>query len=133
MNRTRKSLFLLIIVASAITVFATSNGAWLAKVPGPYRDKSNPYRDQPDAVAAGRRVFEDHCAHCHGTDAEGTKKRPSLRSARVQQEATEGDLFWLLKNGSMGYGMPTWAKLGDPQIWQVITYVRSLHQEQAAK
>jgi len=26
----------------------------------------------------------------------------------------------------MKYGMPSWAKLGDPQIWQVITYVRSL-------
>ena len=133
MNRKSKSLFLLMIVASAVTVLATSNGAWLAKVPDPYRDKANPYHDQPDAVAAGRRVFLDHCAHCHGEDAEGTKKRPSLRSARVQQEATEGDLFWLLKNGSMGYGMPTWAKLGDPQIWQVITYVRSLHQEQAAR
>lgn len=133
MNRSPKSLFLFIIVASAVTVFATSNGAWLAKVPEPYRDKANPYRDQPDAVAAGRRVFEDHCAHCHGADAEGTKKRPSLRTARVQQEATEGDLFWLLKNGSMGYGMPTWAKLGDPQIWQVVTYVRSLHQQQAAR
>ena len=133
MNRTRRFFFLLLVVASGVTVFATSNGAWLAKVPAPYRDRTNPYHDQADAVAAGRRVFEDHCAHCHGEEAEGTKKRPSLRTERVQQEATEGDLFWLLKNGSMGYGMPTWAKLGDPQIWQVITYVRSLHQQQAAK
>lgn len=133
MNHKRPPFLLLILVVSAWALFASSNGAWLEKVPAPYRDKVNPYRDQPDAIAAGRRVFVDHCAHCHGEDAEGTKKRPSLRSARVQQEATEGDLFWLLKNGSMSYGMPTWAKLGDPQIWQVITYVRSLHPEQAAK
>ena len=50
----------------------------------------------------------------------------SGRSERVQQVATEGDLHWLVTNGSMKYGMPSWAKLGDPQIWQVITYVRSL-------
>jgi len=123
---------LLLIASSALAVYATSNGAWLAKVPAKEHDKSNPYHDQTDAIAAGRRVFVDHCAHCHGEDAEGTKKRPSLRTSRVQQEATEGDLYWLLRNGSMGYGMPTWGKLGDPQIWQVVTYLRSLHVDQAS-
>jgi mono/diheme cytochrome c family protein len=46
----------------------------------------------------------------------------------VQQEATEGDLHWLLVNGNMARGMPSWSKLGDPQIWQVISYLRSLSQ-----
>lgn len=124
---------MLLIVFSAATLFATSNGAWLAKVPAQDRDKVNPYRDQQDAVAAGRRIFVDRCAHCHGEDAEGIKKRPSLRTSRVQQEATDGDLHWLLKNGSMAYGMPSWSKLGDPQIWQVIMYVKSLHVDTAAR
>ncbi|HZP22000.1 MAG TPA: c-type cytochrome [Terriglobales bacterium] len=115
------------------TLFATSNGAWLAKVPAREHERNNPYRDQPDAVLAGQRVFHDHCAHCHGEDAEGIKKHPSLRSARVQQQATDGDLHWLLTNGSMGSGMPSWAKLGDPQIWQVITYLKSLHPDQVAR
>ena len=120
------------LVASFVTllpllVFATSNGAWMAKVPSHERERINPYREQPDAVAAGRRIFVDHCAHCHGNDAEGTKKRPSLKTARVQQEATDGDLHWLLVNGNRGQGMPSWVKLGDPQIWQVICYVKSLH------
>lgn len=132
----RNSKFLLVLlffVITTLSVFATSNGAWLNKVPEKDRDRTNPYGNQPDAVAAGERVFHDHCAHCHGEDAEGTKKRPSLRSERVQQQATEGDLHWLLVNGSMGSGMPSWSKLGDPQIWQVITYVRSLHTEQASR
>ena len=134
MVRNSKSLLvLLFFVIATLSVFATSNGAWLNKVPAKDRDKGNPYADQPDAVAAGQRVFRDHCAHCHGEEAEGTKKRPSLRTERVQQEATEGDLHWLLVNGSMGSGMPSWSKLGDPQIWQVITYVRSLHAEQASR
>jgi len=127
------SLIVGVVLASALALSATSNGGWLAKVPAGEHEKANPYHEQPDAIAAGQRVFHDHCAHCHGDDAEGTKKRPSLRSERVQQQATEGDLHWLLKNGSMGYGMPTWSKLGDPQIWQVVTYVKSLHQEQATR
>lgn len=136
MIRSAKSFLMIALLAlSALTLFAsaTADGAWLNKVPVKDRDKTNPYANQPDAVAAGQRVFHDHCAHCHGDEAEGTKKRPSLRTERVQQQASEGDLHWLLVNGYMSHGMPAWSKLGDPQIWQVITYVRSLHVEQAAK
>jgi mono/diheme cytochrome c family protein len=134
MVRNSKSLLvLLFFVITTLSLFATSNGAWMNKVPMKDRDKSNPYANQQDAVGAGQRIFHDHCAHCHGEDAEGTKKRPSLRTERVQQQATVGDLHWLLVNGSMGSGMPSWSKLGDPQIWQVITYVRSLQVEQASR
>ncbi len=121
------SFVALAILLSSLATFATSNGAWLRNVPQHDRERVNPYRDQPDAIAAGHRIFLDHCAHCHGNDAEGTKKRPSLRSTRVQQEATDGDLHWLLVNGNRSQGMPSWIKLGDPQIWQVICYVKSLH------
>lgn len=134
MLRNSKSLLvLLFFVLTTLALFASSNGAWLNKVPAKDRDKTNPYASQPEAVLAGEHIFHDHCAHCHGEDAEGTKKRPSLRTERVQQQATPGDLHWLLVNGSMGSGMPSWSKLGDPQIWQVITYVKSLHAEQASR
>jgi mono/diheme cytochrome c family protein len=130
--KSKSLLVFALLLLSAFAVFATSNGAWMDKVPEKERDKANPYGSQADAVAAGQHVFHDHCAHCHGADAEGTKKRPSLRTERVQQQATEGDLHWLLVNGDKS-GMPTWSKLGDPQIWQVIAYVRSLKVETAAK
>src|SRR5207244_2500603 len=95
----KASLFVVLFLFSVLAVFATSNGAWLDKVSERDRGKTNPYGTQADAVAAGQRVFHDHCAHCHGADAEGTKKRPSLRTERVEQQATEGDLHWLLVNG----------------------------------
>lgn len=118
----------LISLVAATLAFGVADGAWLKSVPAHDHERTNPYHDQPDAVAAGRRVFADHCSHCHGANAEGTKKRPPLKSQRVQQEATEGDLHWLLVNGNMRKGMPSWSKLGDPQIWQVIAYVKSLHE-----
>ena len=68
----RPSLFsiaTLLIISSSLAGFATSNGAWLTNVPQRERERVNPYRDQPDAVAAGRRIYLDHCAHCHGNDA----------------------------------------------------------------
>ena len=122
-----RALLLLFLFSCTIAAVCEANGAWLTKVPEKDRVKTNPYQSQPDAVAAGALVYEDHCSHCHGKQAEGNKKHPSLKSERVQQQATEGDLHWLLVNGNMGRGMPSWAKLGDPQIWQVVTYLKSLH------
>ena len=110
------------------TLFAVADGSWLRNVPARDHERQSPYRNEADAVAAGRRVYVDRCSHCHGLNAQGTKKRPPLTSARVQQQATEGDLHWLLVNGNLRKGMPSWAKLPDPQLWQVVTYRKSLHQ-----
>jgi mono/diheme cytochrome c family protein len=125
----RLFLTLVMVASSTMFLFAAADGAWLMNVPARDHEKANPYQDQPDAISAGRRLFEDHCVGCHGENAQGKKKRPSLRSQRVQQQATVGDLHWLLVNGNMRKGMPSWSKLGDPQIWQVIGYVKSLHEK----
>ena len=70
---------------------AAANGSWLKHVPESDRASVNPYAGQPDAIAAGAKLFADHCAKCHGADALGRGKRPSLRSDRVQN-ATDGEL-----------------------------------------
>jgi mono/diheme cytochrome c family protein len=122
----RKHLVLVFILISATSVVAAVSADWLTQVPDRDRQKTNPYGDQPQAIQAGRLLFADHCAQCHGDTAEGTKKRPSLRTARVQSQATEGDLRWLLANGNLRRGMPSWSKLPDQQLWQLISYLRSL-------
>ena len=98
--------------------------AELAKVPEKDRSRLNPLETDPDAVAAGAKLFERHCAECHGNAAAG-KKGPSLRVAEVQQ-ATPGALFWVLTNGVVRRGMPVWSKLPEPQRWQIISYLKSL-------
>lgn len=74
----------------------------------------------------GRNLFLDHCASCHRDNAEGNGKKPSLRTPRIQKEASEGDLHWLLVNGNLGRGMPSWSKLPDEQRWQLVAYLKSL-------
>jgi len=128
MKLKRAWLVIFTMLTLAVLAFGVADGSWMRHVPAKDHDRKNPYAGQADAVAAGRLIYEDHCSKCHGENAEGTKKRPSLKSARVQQEATEGDLHWLLVNGNMARGMPSWSKLGDPQIWQAIRYVKSLGQ-----
>jgi mono/diheme cytochrome c family protein len=114
-----------VILLCAAMVSLAADGSWLKRVPEADRKRVNPFAGQPDAIAAGGRVFEDHCAKCHGEDAMGRGKRPSLRSDRVQH-ATEGEIFWLLRNGNLPKGMPTWAALPEPMRWQIIAYIKSL-------
>ena len=97
----------------------------LAKAPEKARKRVNPLENDPEAIAAGRLLFEDHCAECHGDKAEGGKKGPNLRAPEVQN-ATPGTLFWLLTNGVVRKGMPVWSRLPEPQRWQLVRYLKSL-------
>jgi mono/diheme cytochrome c family protein len=99
--------------------------AELAKAPDKARARKNPLESDPDAVAAGRKLFAGKCAECHGENADGGKKGPSLRAQEVQ-EATPGALFWVLTNGVVRRGMPVWSKLPEPQRWQLVSYLKSM-------
>lgn len=99
--------------------------AELAKAPRKAAARRNPLETDPDSVAAGGKLFDQHCAECHGPMAEGGKKGPSLVAAEVQQ-ANPGTLFWLLTNGVVRRGMPVWSKLPEPQRWQLVSFIKSL-------
>jgi len=117
--------------AALVWCIAAADGSWLMHVPDSYRSKPNPYSGRADAIAAGSRVFADHCSKCHGPDALGNKDHPSLRSERVQN-ATDGEISWLLKNGNLAKGMPSWSSIAEPTRWQIIAYVKSLGVSAAA-
>jgi len=97
----------------------------LSKAPKKAVSRPNPLAADHDAVLAGGKLFDLHCAECHGDMAEGTKKAPSLRANEVQQ-AAPGTIFWVLTNGVVRHGMPVWSKLPEPQRWQLVTYIKSL-------
>jgi mono/diheme cytochrome c family protein len=106
--------------------------AELGKAPEKARNRANPLENDPEAVAAGRLLFEDHCAECHGDNAEGGKRAPSLRAPEVQY-ATPGTIFWLITNGVVRRGMPVWSRLPEPQRWQLVRYLKSLGIAQPAR
>lgn len=97
----------------------------LAKAPQKAVTRPNPLENDPNAVAAGGKLFEMHCSECHGDMAEGGRKAPSLVAEEVQR-ATPGTLFWVLTNGVVRRGMPVWSKLPEPQRWQIVSYLKSL-------
>ena len=109
---------------AALLAAAEVNQDWLRKVPAAERARANPYAGQADAIAAGARLFADHCARCHGADLEGERGKPSLRT-EVVKNATDGEIFWLLRNGDLRHGMPSWSGLPEPERWEVVAFLKS--------
>lgn len=99
--------------------------AEISKAPEKARTKRNPMEADPEAAVAGRILFEQRCAECHGDTAEGSRRGPSLRAAEVQN-AEPGAIFWILTNGVVRKGMPVWSKLPEAQRWQLVNYIKSL-------
>jgi hypothetical protein len=44
----------------------------------------------------------------------------------MMKDIPDGQLFWIIKNGSPETGMMSFVGLPDEQVWQVIQYIRSL-------
>jgi mono/diheme cytochrome c family protein len=114
-----------LLTSAVVVAHAADTSAWKQRVSEEDRKRVNPYANQQDAVSAGAKIFSDHCAKCHGSDALGRGKKPSLRAKEVQQ-AADGELLWLLRNGDLRQGMPSWSSLPEPSRWQVIAYIKSL-------
>ncbi|HEX3070661.1 MAG TPA: c-type cytochrome [Thermoanaerobaculia bacterium] len=76
-------------------------------------------------VAAGGKLFTQHCASCHGAGAQGTTRAPSLHSASVQMMSDDA-LVQFLTDGDLRRGMPSWSRLPEERRWQLTRYVKSL-------
>ena len=87
--------------------------------------RTNPYGKQSVAERAGQKLFKRECANCHGKQAQGTERAPALASP-VLSQTTPGAIFWVLRNGSLRRGMPSFSHLPEPQRWQIVTYLKTL-------
>ena len=105
--------------------------------PTEYASKVNPLAGKADAVSEGAALFQANCASCHGAEGRGdgpagTSLDPKpVNLAAVQEDFSDAYLFWLISEGGatspFNSLMPSWKSLLDEQqIWQVITFLRTL-------
>jgi mono/diheme cytochrome c family protein len=109
---------------------ARTRDSEFANAPQSAHTRLNPYEGKPEAIRAGRKLFERHCAECHGLDARGHGKAPKLDSEFLQR-VPPGDLFWFLTNGNLWAGMPAWSRLPDAQRGQIVAYLKTLRKSGA--
>ena len=92
----------------------------------------NPYAGDPSAAKIGASQFRANCAFCHGLGARGGGRGPDLTRVQKRHGSSDADLFRTINEGVPGTAMPpngaTQQGVGmtDAEIWQVITYIRSV-------
>ena len=80
----------------------------------------------PQARAMGERLFLNHCAQCHGSDAGGGKGFPNLRDHDWLYGGDPQTIKESITNGRNGIMPPFASTLGDGGVKNVAQYVRSL-------
>jgi len=99
-------------------------GSPIRRAPSTTAGVSNPFEVNELAQRAGAKLYARECAACHGAKMEGLGKAPSLNRVEVRQ-AAPGALFWVLRNGSIWHGMPSFAHLPEQQRWQIVSFLRA--------
>jgi mono/diheme cytochrome c family protein len=107
--------------------------------PEEFLKMTNPLPASSDVVQSGKALFLQTakpiaCAMCHGNEGNGqgfmgAALIPPPRNftcGSMMKDIPDGQLFWIIKNGSPGTGMMSFAGLPDDEIWQLIRHIRSL-------
>jgi len=105
-------------------------------MPADARARANPVALTPEALAAARAHWADHCAICHGNDGSGDTpmgqglypKAPDMRKDDTQR-LSDGELFYVIRNGVRFTGMPAWGAgtaQDDRDSWALVHFIRHL-------
>ena len=133
---------------SVVMVVASYSFLWAGDCPQPrftekappeIYDKVNPLTSSMDNILTGKALYEEKakpmaCKLCHGMKGNGRGGmsmgvHPQPRNFTCEKtinDVPDGQLFWIIQNGSPGTGMPAFEDLEDEKIWQLIIYIRKL-------
>ena len=93
--------------------------------------QENPVQSTAASLAEGARMYEKHCALCHG----GFGRRASPLRTRFNPPVPQivnriprdedANLWWIAKHGIRLTGMPAWdGVLSDDEIWKIIAFIK---------
>jgi PQQ-dependent dehydrogenase (methanol/ethanol family) len=84
---------------------------------------------EPSPAAQGQpgpeQLFSQHCAACHGEDASGTDRGPSLAGSRRLRTRSAAEVHDIIRHGTTG-GMPPFA-LPENQLQSLAAFIRSMN------
>jgi mono/diheme cytochrome c family protein len=108
------------------------------KAPDDLYARVNPLGASRGNLGAGKKLYHKlsnpSCVDCHGEEGEGNGTLAELFDPRPRNFACaetidgipDGQLHWIIRNGSPGTAMPPFGYLSDEEIWQLVLYLRQL-------
>lgn len=107
------------------------------RVPADYlekaRDTESPFSVSAEKIGEGKEIYfgKGLCVTCHGKDGKGVQlpghAPRDFTDKKWQDLRTDGELMWILKNGSPGTGMPVRVGkvISEDEGWSVIFFIRT--------
>jgi mono/diheme cytochrome c family protein len=112
-----------------------------SQAPGDIHKLKNPLEPSKRNITKGKLYFTQKakplaCKHCHGLKGDGKGSKafnmvPPPRNftcTETMKDITDGQMFWIIKNGSHNTEMQAYNTMKDKNIWQMILYIRQLAQ-----
>jgi cytochrome c oxidase cbb3-type subunit 3 len=93
---------------------------------------TNPLAGNPAAIAEGNSLFRANCSPCHGLNAQGGARGPSLASGRWTHGGSDAEIFRTISSGVPGTQMSA-NGFEDSETWAIVTYLKSLAPARAVK
>ncbi|HSG05170.1 MAG TPA: c-type cytochrome [Nitrospiria bacterium] len=112
-------LFAMMFVGSQVVLAAEEKDPCASRVPADQlsaaKAEKNPYAGDAEAIAEGKSIFEGKgtCFTCHGMTGGGDGEAGAaldplprdFTNAKFQDCKSDGEMVWVIKNGSPGTGM----------------------------
>ncbi|CAI2719178.1 c-type cytochrome [Nitrospina watsonii] len=97
------------------------------------QEMESPFRERQEYVDKGAKIYfgKGECVTCHSNDGTGVKlpghQPRDFTDAKWQDLRTDGELMWVLENGSPGTGMPirVGTVITKDEGWWVIQFIRA--------
>jgi len=136
----RVRLLTVVLVSFSMSAWAAERQIMQPRVPADKlaeaRALTSPLTSSPEVVAQGKALYNGKgtCFNCHGKDGSGNgpvaaQLDPSPRNFQHHgfwRHRTEGEIFWVIKHGSVGTSMVGFGgQLTDEEIWTIMQYERS--------
>jgi mono/diheme cytochrome c family protein len=118
--------------------YAIANRALALSIPTTAKNAKNPMIATPEVLMDARKSYSDNCAVCHADDGTGktntarglSPEVPDLHAEHIR-ELSDGEIFYIIKNGVRFTAMPGW-DFRDEQIWKLVLLIRQFAKENAS-
>jgi mono/diheme cytochrome c family protein len=110
-----------------------------SKIPLEAVNQANPVKATSESLGRAKKIYGYECSICHGDDGGGAgdlaknmkSKMPDFRDPSSLKGHTDGELFYIIKNGK-GEMEGEGQRVKPENTWDLVNYLRSFSKLQAA-
>jgi mono/diheme cytochrome c family protein len=126
-----------ILLVMAAALLAGACGKKESQAPA-IKDQANRPFSSTESLIRGVRLYQEHCALCHGPEAQGhpdwqnpqVVAAPPLNGTGNERKRRKQDMIAIIQNGATRHGepvMPAWkGRLSDQDIEDIIAWYQAL-------